>query len=220
MSSDIPVVTYITPTLAGFSAGVSFNPGVGARTVNEDTTLHNRWQVALAYNGELSGVGIGADVSYITADYGNATAASTIAGLNDDMETWRGGLVLSYAGFQFGGSYLQSEGYSSGAGNAAAGNYDVENTVWDLGVAYETGPYGVSLTYAQVDRDLDNAAGAEVWDGEYQQVSLHGAYTMGPGIKLVGAAFWADAEQDVAGTTVGDTDADGTGAVVGLQLTF
>jgi outer membrane protein OmpU len=215
-SADIPSITYITPSLAGFSAGVTFQPNRdGARTGDENAETTNRWQAAVAYNGEFSGVGIGADIAYVHADLADGFGAANPT-FEDNDTIWRGGLVLSYAGFQFGGSYLQRD-YA--ANTTVLGVRDIEDTVWDLGVAYETGPYGVSLTYANVERELDNNAG-NTQENEYQQVSLHGSYTMGPGINLVGAAFWADAEYDDNNAATADVDADGTGAIVGLALSF
>lgn len=203
-SADIPSVTYITPNLAGFSLGATFQPGFGARTINENTTVHNRWQVSAAYNGEFSGVGIGADIAYLTEDNAN-TAGVT----DDDMDMVRGGLVLSYAGFTVGGSVMNIDGNTAN---------DREELVWDLGVAYETGPFGVSLAYSRAERDTP-VTGAQDTEVEYQQVHLGTAYKMGPGIKLAGSLFWANNEVDAAGTAA-DTDADGFGGVVGLQLSF
>ncbi len=194
LSDDGARVNYISPSLSGFSLGLSFapNPG-GALQANTEaaTGQHNEWQAAVAYNGEIGGVGIGADVGYVGSS-GNST--------EQDQDAWRAGLVVSYAGFAIGGSYMKVDDVN-GANN-------VDLTVWDAGLSYTTGPYAVGLTYHT--SDLDTAL-----DEEYQQVILSGSYAMGPGVKLVASGFWA--ETDVDGT---NNDADAYGAIAGLALTF
>lgn len=170
-SSDDAAVTYITPSMAGFSAGVTFKPNPGGagfantKQAAGTTDFHNQWQAAIAYNGDLSGVGIGVDVGYA-----HQSADDVVGGTDGEDETaWRAGLVVAYSGFQVGGSYKAVKDVS--------GVKDRDRDVWDVGVAYKAGPYGVSLTYANNTYDLENSS----QEPEYQQVHLGASYAMGPG---------------------------------------
>ncbi|SOD92388.1 porin [Caenispirillum bisanense] len=200
-TSDSASVHYISPSLAGFTVGASFFPAPdSALQANTETSLHNQFEVALAYNGEFSGVAIGADVAYLHQ-------SAPDAGNLEDPHAWRAGLVVGYAGFQVGGSYLTFQD--------RGGVNDLDSNVWNAGIGYKTGPYGVSLVYLQSDVDL--AANTDN-DAEYRQWSLHGTYAMGPGVTLAAALFHATGELDFAAGN--DLDADGTGGIVGLQLSF
>ncbi|EKV27379.1 hypothetical protein C882_1881 [Caenispirillum salinarum AK4] len=203
VSDDSASVSYITPTLAGFSAGVTFNPNPGgALQANQEdgAGTHNKFQVGLAYNGEFSGVGIGVDGSYQTEEADDAIVGA------DDPTVWRAGLNLAYAGFQAGGSYLRSEDTA-----------DTETTTWDAGVAYGVGPYQVGVGYVQTEVD-DGTVANDV--DEYRQVQLSGSYQMGPGIKAVGGLFWYESESNVGLGTTTTNERDGGGGIVGLALTF
>jgi hypothetical protein len=98
---------------------------------------------------------------------------------------------------------------------------------WQLGLAYERGPYGVSFTYhsgaseglvADPDRDNGNV------------YILGGKYTLGPGVDLKASAFYAqfDSEGGRSGVNPwtneneGITEYDGTtyGIVTGVFLSF
>ena len=197
---DNASVSYISPSMAGFTVGATFMPNVnGALQANTETELHNQWEVGLAYNGEFSGFSIGADASYIEASGASAADA-------EDPWGWRAGLIVGYAGFQVGGSVLQLED--------AAGNAGEDSLTWNAGVGYKTGPYGVSVVY--LESDFDDPVTND--NSEYRQVSLHGSYAMGPGVTLAAAAFWAEGEQTYG--AAGSDSVDGVGGIVGLQLAF
>ncbi|SOD95065.1 porin [Caenispirillum bisanense] len=201
VSSDDASVSYISPSLAGFSVGLTWTPTPGgALQANQETASHDQIEAAIAYNGEFSGVGIGADVAYIH------TNSADVANL-DDQTAWRAGLIVSYAGFEVGGSYLGL--YDRG------GLKDLDANAWNAGIGYKTGPFGVSLVYLQSDVELSATVDN---DAEYRQWSLHGTYDMGPGVTLAAALFHATGELDFAAGN--DVDADGTGGIVGLQLSF
>lgn len=197
--SDDATVSYITPSLAGFSAGVSYTPTPGGALVaDQDSVNTDGIEVAVAYNGEFSGVGIGADVAY---SHQNAPDGSNM----DDPSYWRAGLVTSFGGFSVGGSYIGFDNEGD----------DSDSYAWNAGVAYETGPFGVGLTYLNSEVE----AGPSDTD-DYQQVYLSGSYAMGPGISLVGGLFWAEGEQNTDVVGGDDDEDDAAGAVVGLALSF
>ncbi|GAA0592189.1 porin [Caenispirillum bisanense] len=207
-SSDGAAVSYISPSLAGFSVGATFMPNPGgaigntvssALQADSEDDFHNQWEAAVAYNGEFSGVQIGADLAYMQQ-------SAPDAGNLEDPSAWRAGLIVGYAGFQVGGSYLTLQDRNGVDG--------LDSNVWNAGIGYKTGPYGVSLVYLQSDVEL---AGAGNDDAEYRQWSLHGSYAMGPGVTLAAVLFHGTGELDAAGA---DNDTDATGGIVGLQLSF
>ncbi|GAA0574388.1 porin [Caenispirillum bisanense] len=202
LSNDDASISYISPSLAGFSVGLTWTPSPGgALQANTVTNAHNQYEAAIAYNGEFGGVAIGADVAYIGesgADDNNATTT--------DQAAWRGGLVIGYAGFEVGGSYLRTDDNDGARGD--------DREVWNAGIGYRTGPYGVSITYTASTLDYGNGNKDKLYN-----VYLGGTYAMGPGVTLVGALYHAEAERRLANAPDPE-DVDALGAVVGLQLEF
>ena len=202
LSNDDASVSYISPSLAGFSLGLTWTPSPnGALQANTVASNHNQYEAAIAYNGEFGGVAIGADIAYIGESGADDNNISTT-----DQAAWRGGLVLGYAGFEVGGSYLRTDDNDGTRGD--------DREVWNAGIGYSTGPYGVSITYTA--STLDYASGDK---DKLYSVYLGGTYEMGPGVTLVGGLFHAEAERDLA-NAADPEDVDAMGAVVGLQLEF
>ncbi|MCA1940185.1 MAG: porin [Caenispirillum bisanense] len=206
---DNSSITYISPSLAGFSIGATYMPnpsgGMQANTVASSVATadqHDQWEVAAAYNGDLGAVNVGVDAGYLHSSGDDIVGGGSI----EDATAWRAGLVLGFSGFQIGGGYLHQED--------VGGVDDAQQTTWNAGLGYKTGPYGVSLVYLASNGEAPNDD-----ESEYRQVSLHGSYAMGPGVTLGAALFWAEGEFD---RSVGaDPDSvEGTGGVVGLQLAF
>lgn len=123
------------------------------------------------------------------------------------------GLNLGYAGFSIGGSYAVMDGDDV---SAAEGNF------YDFGVAYGTGPWEVSATYARGE-DIDN----ESWtrnangtvsstDETLQQVVLGVNYKLGKGVKAGVYGGWVDFEED----RVGGDQIDGFVVGTGFKLNF
>ncbi|WP_147165105.1 porin, partial [Pararhodospirillum oryzae] len=186
-------ISYVTPSFYGVQAGVSYAPkpgaGLGGRAgagVPNGDVNRDEVQAGLSLNTEFSGVKVMADGSFATEV--------------DDNDDWmyRGGLGFQYAGFTLSGGYFGRSGE------------DVANefSVWEAGLHYASGPYGVGFVYAQ--NDTESGTSRTVYE-------LGGNYTMGPGVNLVGALFYADADAD---TGAANDNRDGIGAVTGLVLAF
>ncbi|WP_041795908.1 porin [Pararhodospirillum photometricum] len=207
-ADDTLRVTYVTPAFWGVQAGVSYAPNrditrsnlstpgsaSGATGVPTGETGRDEVQVGLALNKEFSGVKVFADGSFST--------------LVDDGDEWlyRGGLGVNYAGFTLSGSYMGRSGEDVPNGSATnPGEY----SIWEAGLHYATGPYGVGFSYAQ--NDAESGASRTVYN-------LGGTYTMGPGINVIGHVFYADNTVERSGAK--DWSRDGIGAVTGLVLAF
>jgi len=92
--------------------------------------------------------------------------------------------------------------------------------LWDAGLSYVTGPYGVSLTYfhgeaAHATGGLTSASSYS-YDTDHA-LTLAGAYDLGPGVKLTESIFVVD----YSGATGLAADKNsGWGAVTGIGVTF
>ncbi|WP_417798047.1 porin [Terasakiella pusilla] len=208
--NDGQKIVYWTPNLGGFQAGVSYGldangaaiesaVNVGGGNTNNDTA----WDVGVAYNGDFGGVTFGADVTFQQNNNGGTTGT-----LVEDRQSYRAGVSVGVAGFTVGGSYRKT--------NNERSIKDVDSSGWDLGVAYETGPYGVSLSYASFEED---SAANSTLDDTAKTWVLGASYDLGAGVTLVGSVFTAEYEDGA--TAVNSTnDNEGTGIVTGLQVSF
>jgi len=200
-------VNYFSPTFAGLQVVASYTPD--ASNNNMTTPNHasggvsEAYGVGAAYSRQIEGVGFSADVGY-------AVTTSTLAGVGN-LESWQGGANLTYAGFTFGGSYIN---YSEDVASGATKTNNQDGYAWDVGVSYETGPYSVSLSYFASKYEGDTSVAA---DEEQAQLMLSGAYNMGPGVNVKGSVFTADYDDE---TTTATANNDGWGAVAGLTLDF
>jgi len=215
-ANDGQKIVYWTPNFAGFQAGVSYgvdknNAGLesvidlGTSDLYGDGTTDYADRAAdagIAYNGEFSGVSVGADVTY-QRNFRGGTTGTGVA----DREAWRAGVSVGVAGFTVGGSYRDTDNEAYVEDRDASG--------WDLGVAYETGPYGVSFSYMSLEeQDANNQ------DDEAKQWVLGGSYDMGAGVTLVGSVFGAEYEDTSATAVNNTTDHEGLGVVTGLKVSF
>jgi len=207
--NDGQKVIYYTPNLGGFQAGFSYGLAVaGNGTAHNGVNLYSDGSdyvvdAALAYNGEFSGVSVGADVSYVNVARGGD------GGVNHgyDSNMVRGGIVFGVAGFEFGGSYATDENYG--------GVKDKDADAWDLGVSYATGPYAVSLTYINLEIEESGASNAQ--EDSVDVFELAGTYDMGAGVSLVGSIMNADMED---GSNVKTAENDAWGVVGGIKVKF
>jgi len=200
-------VNYLSPTFSGLQLVASYTPDTTNTNMNQpDNSIGNAskaYGFGAAYSRQIQGVGLAADVTY-----GKTTSVTANV---DDLRVWQGGINLTYAGFTFGGSYANfDEDVTSGATRTATQDGDA----WDLGLAYETGPYAVSLTYFSGALEGNNTIAG---DEETTSLMLSGAYNMGPGVNVKGSIFQADYDDEVTTATQNN---DGWGAVAGLTLDF
>lgn len=200
-SEDATKITYYSPRFSGVQVGVSYTPDDGnvgtAAAFTTDTDAgdnENVFGLGANYTGQFDQVGVQLSA---TGAFGESETPAT-----EDLSAWALGTVLSYQGFSVAGSF----GDWDDSGQAVAAVGDNDQNYWTLGAAYETGPFGVSLTY------LDS----EQADNELQNVSVGADYQLAPGlVPYVEVNFF---ELDQAGTATADND--GTVLLVGTELTF
>ncbi|TVR96990.1 MAG: porin [Rhodospirillales bacterium] len=234
VASDSNRVTYFTPRYFGFQAGVSWSPhvGEGRNTTNNPeygtrNIFHDSIEAGLNYRGVFQGVGIQLSTGVINANAQRGQVPALDPSISEgSWFAYQVGGNLSYAGFTVGGAFQQVTSgrvQVAGAGNA---DFSLRGGAWSAGASYEVGPYLAGVTCGQGKRAGFTAAGA----GELKslQCALSGAYTLGPGIRLVGGFFLFDDDAQnpntgiaaVDSTIANTSDTSGWGGAIGITTSF
>ena len=205
-TQDADKVTYLTPKVAGFQAGVSWASdsiqdglfsGLGGQDANETTsaagTLHDVIEVSARYDGDIDGIGIHAGGGYVTAQQSNATASP-------DYDGWNVGLKFDVAGFGLGASYSEQENF--------VGNEDSEVLV--VGADYQLGAYKLGASYFNSETDVGAAT------DEVERYSVGAGYSYGPGLSFRGSVHVYDIEDSA--TPASNNDA--VAVVLGTDIQF
>ncbi|MCC9621183.1 porin [Thalassospira sp. MA62] len=196
-------VTYFTPSISGFRAGVSYADDSHRNGVSSYSDAQgagdNIVSGALEYVGEYNGVTFAVDA--IGENWGEGNLVG-------------GGANVGFGNFTVGGSYSHTDDdYGDIAGGATTtGGSDTDQ--FDLGVSYAMNAASVSLTYGYADYGDGSTDDGRTGTGEAQVVDLGMAYQLGAGVAWKSSVFWFEDDAD------GIEDNDGYGAVTGLALTF
>lgn len=203
-------ITYYTPKFSGFQLGVSYSPDLENRGQLTDrvervaggtVTARDIWEGALSYEGQWDQIGFAAAV---TGQTGKALENSAL----EDLNAWNAGAKVSYMGFSLAGSYGDWD--DSLTTNTAGVNADAD--YWTVGAAYETGPFGASVTYLKSDTEIDGADN----DNEFQSLSVGVDYKLAPGLTPFVEWTWYDIDTDSAAVA----NNEGNVVIVGSQLSF
>jgi hypothetical protein len=204
---------FYTPRYGGFQIGLSYIPQFedggdnnnSISRVDNDGPVEYGFAAGVSFSEEFDDLGVEAYAGYLTGDTPAAEGSSNVQGAG-------AGLLLAYAGFEAGGSFAWSNGDTPG-GNSIDGH------AFDVGIAYETGPYRVGVTYI---KGVTRGSRAESSDQRLDQAVVSGTYRIGPGVDLVGGIFYydADGEKGLVAGTDGIESNSGFGFVSGLKLTF
>lgn len=209
-SDDANKITYLSPSFYGLAVGGSYTPDAGNNT-NAITAADERRSISF---GGLYSRGFG-DVKF-TADLAYGRIAGGGGACNNAIAAWQTGAKFEYAGFTLAGGVADYNTASRGCVTT-----QTEGVVWDAGLAYKTGPYGVSLGYLR--SGMQGSTNTSGTDDVVTTYMFSGSYTLGPGIDLKGSIFHVDYDDETA-TNAGVNSAansnDGWGVVGGLALTF
>ncbi len=216
-------VTYYTPRFAGFQVGVSYlpdqsNTGQGVvgtnvfpsgpnRTKGNAGLSDNIWTGGINYDNKFGDVGV---TLAATGEHGQSQLHTY-----DNLSAWNAGAKLAYMGFSVAGSYG-----SWGSSNMLKTDHSNNSRYWDVGGAYEYGPFGVSLTYLDSRFDCGSVTGTHSFctaggDNNFRNTSLGADYKLAPGLTPYAEVSWYD--QDAVGTI---NDNKGYVGIVGTQLNF
>lgn len=203
-SESINKVSYYTPRFAGFQAGISYlfdttggDRGIAlTRADNTAGEAENVFLGALSWEGKFDAVSIGAAV---TGEMGDGETSAT-----EDLRAWNAGAKIGYMGFSVAGSY----GSWGDSLSTTAGLDDRD--YWTVGAAYETGPFGASVTY--LTSNYEASAGV---DNDFSNLSVGVDYKLAPGFTPYAEVNFV--EIDPNGTS---NDNDATVFIAGTQLAF
>jgi hypothetical protein len=198
-------VNYYTPRFAGFQAGVSFlfdttgtDRGiVVSRADNNVGEAENVFLGALSWEGKFDQIGLAAAA---TGEWGNSESATT-----NDLRTWNAGAKATFMGFSVAGSYGT---YGDSLRLKSIGG-DNGTHYWTLGAAYETGPFGASVTW--LDSRYDNGT----TDNDFSNVAVGVDYKLAPGFTPYAEVNFI--QIDPTGTA---NDNDATVFIAGSTLSF
>ncbi len=210
-TGDANKIGYLTPSFSGFQAGVSFTPDVGdtARSNFVDgaggAVGLNAWDLAAAYNGDFSGIGIGIGGSYQFADGNQSAATSSAAGV-EDISSWRVGASISVAGFSFAADYLDNGDSLCPTNSAVCDSGDG----WSLGAAYSFGPGAISASWQTSEET--NTAGANI-EVDVLHAGINYQVAEGLSARINGYRFSSE-------STAVANDPDSTVVIVGTRVTF
>jgi outer membrane protein OmpU len=173
-SGDSVKVIYFTPRFAGFQLGASLTPtdtNNGRGALNE-TGNQNLVELGANYVGKFGDVGLTVAGTYQKAGSSNGATQGN-AGLND-LQVWSLGAKVNFAGFTLAAGYEDLDDTGLTRTQTAAGQDAGE--IWNVGLGYKTGPWGVSAGYQYGERNISTTAKADVG-----VIALGAQYAVAPG---------------------------------------
>lgn len=202
--NDQQRISYFSPRFFGFQGGISYTPNNLEDTngfQDRRAQRTNGWSGAANYVNSFGGVSVAASVGVAYwPKLSNATAKPNNSNYWDSSV----GLQIGYQGFLVGGGYRRV----SVSGDSADG------TAWGIGASYTSGPSAVGLSYLTSSAEGSTAI---TRNDKFQQVLLSGSYSIGPGVDLIGSAFYIKYDEETGGSGF---DNSGVGVVSGIRLTF
>lgn len=221
-------VSYITPTIAGFTAGISLMPGNGTSGQDNNNLLFPSTSSKLArsfkqgftavglYETQIGGFNLSSSLTY--ASYKpNPTSVENIGGTevfvrgtSKTIKEYAGGLNFGAGNWTIGGSYRYVDAPKS---SLIALDKDMTGYAWDAGVSYSFGPFETSLNY------LHSRKNTMTFDGkdEYNLYQFAGNYRLGAGVDtFINIGY---VEYEAADKTRGKSN-EGLAVSTGMHLSF
>lgn len=215
ISVDDNMITYFSPRFAGFQLGLSYIPdladsnnnaaafgdGEGTNSTATDDQRNHGFATGINYTNSFNGIDVSAAGGFQVVG-----TPDDSQGTNDNqtVTAYNGGVNVGFGGFTVGGSVGGFDIDSAGANHGYH---------WDFGVAYETGPWGVSGTFIAGEREGLGVIDSD--EDESMGAAAAVSYVLGPGIKTAFTAMYADYD--------GSDDTDdgkGFGGVLSLRVDF
>jgi len=199
-------VVYVSPSLAGFRLGGSYEPsGTNNNTMpavgGTAGTDSQTYDIGLAYSGKMGAANFSADVQVYRVQ-------GTVA---NSSEAMRGGASISNGPWKIGGGYKEISDVDTGIKGTAT---SAEEETWDIGVSYTASGWALGLTALGSSKPLASSVQGE---DTVLKLLLGGSYNLGPGIDLVGTAAFVRWEDEL---TTGSLNNDGFAVVGGVAVTF
>ncbi len=167
-TGDSNKVTYYTPRISGFQAGVSFTPnnnvagGTGLAARRPNANQKHIFSAAANYNNTFNDVSVafGAGV-----ESGKSASNAATGGKRTE---WNVGARIGMAGFTIGGNYSRMK-------RTPTAIAAVKGRVWMVGASYGTGPWTVGAGYL---------ASKLTGNNKFQRFGGGATYALGTGVSL------------------------------------
>ena len=231
-------ITYLTPIMNGFQAGVSYTPdtetsvtGVGivagapaVVTVpttgfasdlagigydDVDDVFGETYEGAVRYEGQFDAVGVILGAGYAHSELESETPGLPVGDRTDDRKAWNVGADFDIGAFGFGAAYKE-DNYGEVSTTAGGATTADDEELWVVGADYTTGAFKFGVSYY----DAENTLGVAGLDT--QRYSGGVTYTYGPGMTFRGSVGYV--EHDTAAAATADPDA--TYVTLGTQINF
>ena len=219
--NDDKRLTYFTPRFSGFQFGVSYTPSCGDQddnSIRDDTTISNVFSLGANYSGKF-------DQVTVKVSSGLSHGEKPAGNRGNDPTVVTFGALFGLGGFSLGGYYgdtLDSIERANGSfadgsasnedGDPIPVNISNENTGYAVGIAYETGPWGLSLVWKHGEQE---GATDIVADDKVDTIHLGAQYKLGPGVALKGTVAYANLDAECSGC-----NDDGFYVVGGIRVSF
>ncbi len=200
--SDAFGIHYYTPKIAGFEAGISWQPTLSDPTFPIDTavsTVNSRDRIAVgaAYSNSFGDVSFGIDGRYVRTD--------EIESAGNDVETgYAIGASVGFSGVTVEGRWEHTDDVSHAAGT--------DRDRFGGGVKYATGPWSFAAAAVFENNDIVGANN----DVDRTRVSVGTKYELGAGVNLAGIVMYGS--QDNESAAVSDNDGFGGALLLGVAF--
>ena len=212
VSGNSEKITIFTPRFGGFQLGASYTPEAGKAPGGVLIFSGPNRENTAGEQSEIFSIGANFVESFDELDLnigvgweeGDLELAAATA---EDQEEFHAGVSLSWKGWTFGGSYVDSD-------QALSAN-DSDLTMWNAGISYATGPWTVGAQYQNTEVELGGSVqvgAVATGEDETDRYELTGSYEVGPGISFHAGIQVYEFEADrttAALTTAAENDATG-----------
>lgn len=198
-------ITYLTPKINGFQAGLSYTPNETTRdnpddrfgmTQKHSTTFDGIWEVGGRYEGNFSGIGLQAGAGYSNASADDLAKTTGVK----DRNIYNIATKITADALGVGAAYLNE--------NAGMDNYN--SRTWTLGADYKlNNDYTIGANYFNTKNRISGA--------KLNRYTVGGSYTFGPGMKFNGVLGLYDAS---APQPASADNNDATVIILGTDIRF
>ncbi len=216
-------LTYLTPVLNGFQAGLTYTPdsdgfaddleGVGFDDVSD--AFGQSYEFAARWEAMFNNIGfiLGGGYTYQELEMPATRAAGTET---DDRMVFNLGADMDFGPFGIGVAYMEDDfGEVARTALAADGEVSEEETLV-IGIDYTTGPFKLGASYF----DQENTGGFDMLDTTRYTGGV--TYSYAPGVSFRGSVSFIEHDgpetSNIGGGT--DDDVEATAFVIGTQIDF
>ncbi len=212
-NNDAARFTYYTPRFAGVQLGVSYardpDDDDNSQQNLDDVRLRDIIDFGVNYVNSFGDIDVAVAGGYGIAlsDVSEDSVGGDFPAANNPT-VYNVGANVGFAGVTVGGSFSEQNN---------AGTDDGQS--YDVGISYETGPWGVSFTYFHGE-NADDEFGATGPDEELDQYLIGVKYKLAKGVDLSAFGAYVDFEEDMGDAGGGGDDVDGFIIGTGIRLRF